>query len=51
VIVIHLARKPLEGTVAANALHHGTGGLNIDGSRLAVGKALPGGGAQKLWSH
>jgi site-specific DNA-methyltransferase (adenine-specific) len=31
---IVLARKPLIGTVAANVLEHGTGGLNIDGSRV-----------------
>ena len=30
-----LARKPLVGTVAANVLTYGTGGLNIDGSRVA----------------
>ena len=29
-----LARKPLIGTVAANVLAHGTGGLNIDGCRV-----------------
>jgi DNA modification methylase len=29
-----LARKPLVGTVAANVLTYGTGGLNIDGSRV-----------------
>jgi site-specific DNA-methyltransferase (adenine-specific) len=29
-----LARKPLEGTVANNVLTYGTGGLNIDGSRV-----------------
>lgn len=34
---IILARKPLVGTVAANVLQHGTGGLNIDGCRIAVG--------------
>jgi len=34
--VIHVLRKPLsEGTVAANTLKHGTGGLNIDASRIA----------------
>jgi site-specific DNA-methyltransferase (adenine-specific) len=33
---IVLARKPLEGTVAANVLKHGTGGLNIDGCRVAA---------------
>jgi DNA modification methylase len=32
-----LARKPLIGTVAANVLTYGTGGLNIDGAR--VGRA------------
>ena len=31
---IILARKPLAGTVAANVLAHGTGGLNVDGCRL-----------------
>ena len=29
-----VARKPLIGTVAENVLLHGTGGLNIDGTRL-----------------
>jgi len=33
---IILARKPLIGTVAANVLKHGTGGLNIDGCRIPV---------------
>jgi site-specific DNA-methyltransferase (adenine-specific) len=31
---IVLARKPLDDTIAANALLHGTGGLNIDGTRI-----------------
>ena len=31
---IVVARKPLIGTVAKNVLEHGTGGLNIDGSRI-----------------
>jgi len=31
-----LARKPIEGTVAQNALKHGTGGLNLDGSRVGT---------------
>ena len=31
---ICVARKPLSGTVAANVLAHGTGGLNIDGCRI-----------------
>ena len=36
--VVHVLRKPLsEGTVAANVLKHGTGGLNIDATRVAHG--------------
>ncbi len=31
---ICLARKPLEGTVANNVLKWGTGGINVDGSRI-----------------
>ena len=31
---ITVARKPLDGTVAANVLTHGTGALNIDGCRV-----------------
>ncbi len=31
---IVLARKPLIGTVAANVLAHGTGGVNVDGCRI-----------------
>jgi DNA modification methylase len=31
---ITMARKPLVGTVAANVLAHGTGGLNVDGCRV-----------------
>lgn len=33
---IVVARKPLIGTVAENVLEHGTGGLNIDGSRIVA---------------
>lgn len=33
---IIVARKPLEGTVAANVLRHGTGGMNIDGCRIEL---------------
>ncbi len=34
-----VARKPLGGrTVAANVLEHGTGALNIDGSRIGAGE-------------
>jgi transcriptional regulator with XRE-family HTH domain len=35
-----LARKPLIGTVANNVLTYGTGGLNIDGSRVGGGGGL-----------
>lgn len=34
---IVVARKPLQGKVAANVLEYGTGGLNIDGCRIAHG--------------
>jgi site-specific DNA-methyltransferase (adenine-specific) len=51
-----LARKPLIGTVAANVLAHGTGGLNIDGCRVGwpggkvpeIGTPEWGGPAKKL---
>lgn len=33
---IILARKPLIGTVAANVVAHGTGGLSIDGCRIGT---------------
>ena len=33
---IVVARKPIEGTVANNVLKWGTGGLNIDGSRIGT---------------
>ena len=35
---ITVARKPLQRTVAANVLEHGTGALNIDGCRIAHGE-------------
>jgi len=42
--VIHVLRKPLsEGTVAANVLKHGCGGLNIDASRITTDDNLNGG--------
>ena len=37
---IVVARKPLIGTVAANVLEHGTGALNIDGSRIGTSDNL-----------
>jgi len=41
---IVMARKPVEGTVANNVLTYGTGGLNIDASRIkANGDNLEGG--------
>ena len=36
---ITVARKPLQGTVAANVLEYGTGAINIDASRVAMSKA------------
>jgi hypothetical protein len=56
---ITLARKPPIGTVAANVLEHGTGGLNIDGCRIeANGDKLGGGristttdGWDRPWKH
>lgn len=33
---IVVARKPLEGTVAANVLEHGTGAINIDACRVPL---------------
>ena len=36
---IIVARKPLEGTVAANVLAHGTGAINIDGCRVETSVA------------
>ena len=34
---IHVLRKPCsESTVAANVLKHGTGGINVDGSRVGT---------------
>jgi len=39
-----LARKPLEGTVAAGVLKHGTGALNIDATRIGDEEHIVGGG-------
>jgi hypothetical protein len=41
---IVVARKPLIGTVAANVLTYGTGGLNIDGTRVGDGEDRASGG-------
>ena len=43
--VIHVLRKPLTGTVAANVLAHGTGALNIDATRIRTGQNEPDSGA------
>jgi site-specific DNA-methyltransferase (adenine-specific) len=44
-----LIRKPLAGTVAANVLRYGTGGINVDGCRYPFGDlAWP--GPQDQWS-
>ena len=45
---IVVARKPIEGTVANNVLKWGTGGLNIDGSRIGTqqGEQFSGGHAK-----
>lgn len=34
-MMVTVARKPLDGNVADNVLNHGTGGLNIDESRIS----------------
>lgn len=38
-----LARKPLDGTVAANVQQYGTGAMNIDGCRIETDENLNGG--------
>ena len=40
-----VARKPLIGTVAENVLAHGTGALNIDGTRIGTEGGCAGAGA------
>jgi hypothetical protein len=37
-----LMRKPLDGTIAANVIKHGTGAINVDGCRVGVTKRVPG---------
>ena len=41
---ITVARKPLVGTVAENVLAHGTGGINVDASRVEAEKTTGWGG-------
>ena len=45
---IIVARKPLEGTVANNVLTHGTGALNIDGSRIGTEQRSYQGGSRLM---
>ena len=40
-MIVHVLRKPLIGTVAANALQHGCGALNIDGCRVGSAEDVP----------
>ena len=40
---ILVCRKPLDGTVAANVLTHGTGAMNIDGCRVETDDSFGGG--------
>ena len=52
---IIVARKPLDGTVAANVLKYGAGAINIDGCRVPtndkLGGGLKAGAAQKGWDR
>lgn len=48
---IVVARKPLQGTVAANVQAWGTGAINIDGCRIGVGSIVPGGGRSARGSY
>jgi hypothetical protein len=41
---ITLARKPIEGNVAANVLAHGTGAINVDGCRVGTDGGCKGAG-------
>jgi DNA modification methylase len=43
-----VARRPLIGTVAANVLQHGTGALNIDGTRVATTDPMQPAGGQRV---
>lgn len=38
---ICVARKPIDGTVAANVLKHGTGALNINACKIRTGEEIP----------
>jgi site-specific DNA-methyltransferase (adenine-specific) len=45
---ITLARKPLIGTIAANVLEHGTGGLNVGACRIEANGETPCGSGNRL---
>ena len=50
--MLHVLRKPLsEGTVAANTLRHGCGGLNIDASRVDASDHFGGGAKMSSSGH
>ena len=42
-MIITILRKPLEGSVADNALKHGCGAINIDATRISTSDNLNGG--------
>ena len=44
---IVLARKPFKGTVVDNVIKHGTGGINIDKSRVESDEVVKGGGSKQ----
>jgi len=46
-MIITILRKPLEGTVAKNALTHGCGAINIDATRISTSDNLNGGAYAK----
>ena len=48
---IVVARKPLNGTVAANVLAYGTGALNVDACRVGTTDSLGGGAMKGSTSH
>lgn len=48
---IVVARKPLDGTVAENVLRHGTGALNIDGSRIGTTDNLVEAGGERNFAN
>jgi len=45
---ITMARKPIDGTLAANTLRHGCGGINVDGCRVGVEPPAPRNAPKKI---